>query len=147
MVVTRDSNGAAAKWRRMEMLTLVVGVAAVVTAQGCGRQGIERVPVAGQVLLDGEPLAHGTIRVEPAGARVAAAKLDREGRFVLTTYKPGDGVPLGTHPVAVNAAEQIGSNSVRWHAPEKYSDATLSGLTVMITGPEENLIVELLSNS
>lgn len=120
-----------------------LAVLAALCLAGCGGSAVERVPVSGQVLLDGAPLKHGTISVQPEGARMAAAKLDAEGRFSLMTYQPGDGAPIGTHPVSVNGAEQLGPYSVRWHAPPKYADASNSGIEVEITQATEDVVIEM----
>lgn len=126
---------------RMLLGSLFTGVVACVV--GCSEESIERVPVSGQVLLDGKPLQYGTIRVEPSGARMAASKLDSEGRFSLMTYAPGDGAPLGTHSVAVNGAEQLGPYSVKWHAPPKYAEASKSGLQMQIVEETDDVVIEI----
>lgn len=71
---------------------------AVATLPGC-QDGIKRYAVAGTVLIDGQPLTHGLIRVTPSGARPASAEIDQQGRFSLVTGGVGEGVPVGTHPV------------------------------------------------
>lgn len=111
-------------------------------AVGCSK-GPEIVPVSGQVLIDGKPLTHGFVQVAPKGFRAASGKIGPDGRFTLTTLKPGDGCLVGTHPAAVIATESINAGSQRWHAPKKYQDFATSGLTVTVTGPTDSLTIEL----
>ncbi len=41
----------------------------VVVLPGCGDGRPTRVPISGQVLIDGKPLTTGAVRLVPAGAR------------------------------------------------------------------------------
>lgn len=127
-------------------LAPVVGLAGVAlllgVSVGCSK-GIDRVKVAGQVLIDGEPLTVGFIRVYPEGARDSSSKLDSEGRFDLRTYKPGDGIPLGTHVVTVNGSEWLNATRKKWHSPPKYARVATSSLSIDVTGPTEDVVIEL----
>jgi hypothetical protein len=127
-------------FRRLLVVILVVGGAAAV---GCGDGRPTRVPVAGIVTIDGEPLKMGMIKFAPAGQRPAIGAIDGEGRFTLTTYEKGDGVITGTHRVSVTAVEPITERSNRWHAPKKYAESDSSGLEVTIDGPKDDLNIEL----
>ena len=120
-----------------------VALATCATIVGCSEE-IERIPVRGRVLIDGRPLKYGYVTVTPQGARPAMGQLDQDGRFDLTTYKPGDGTVLGTHPITVNAGEVLDSVRVRWHAPKKYAGLTTSGLSIEVTRDmEEEVAVEI----
>lgn len=110
---------------------------------GCGDGRPKRVPVSGQVLIDGVPLKHGTIQVIPEGDRAAFGKINSDGMFELTTFEEKDGCVLGKHKVAVIANETIDAKSQRWHAPKKYADPTESNLTVEITDAPKPLVIEL----
>lgn len=132
------------KLARSAWTTSAAAVMAIVaTAAGCGDGRPARVPVSGQVLIDGAPLSHGFIRLAPAGARPATAEIGPDGRFTLKTFEPGDGAVLGTHPVAIFGAEQLSPSKQRWHAPKKYANAKTSGLTATIDGPTDSLLIEL----
>ncbi len=123
-------------------LTLICG--GFCTLVGCG--GLdrpERVPVSGQVLIDGEPLTVGNIQILPDNARPASGKIDTNGRFEMTTFEPGDGVVPGTHRVVVVANEALGGTGQKWHAPKKYIDPTTSELTAEITEATESLEINL----
>jgi len=115
---------------------------------GCTDGRPKRVPVAGQVLIDGQPLTpkgpgYYYIRLVPADARPALGLIDSEGRFRLTTFEGEDGCTLGEHKVVVMAYEQIGPAACRWLVPKKYSDLRTTDKTVRITGPTKDLKIEL----
>ncbi len=73
--------------------TFVVTVAASLLCgiAGCRDGRPRRVPVSGQVLIDGQPLTVGTIRVIPTDARAATGRIDAAGRFSLMTFDKDDG--------------------------------------------------------
>jgi len=125
---------------------LIATMALVVVAAGCGDGRPTRVPVSGQVLIDGKPLDYGFVRLMVEGARPATAQIGPDGRFTLKTFDNGDGAVPGTHPVMVLAAEPLGSTKQRWHAPKKYADPATSGLTATIDGPTDSLVINLTWN-
>ncbi|NQT37365.1 MAG: hypothetical protein HQ581_07755 [Planctomycetes bacterium] len=110
---------------------------------GCGDGRPERVPVAGQVLIDGKPLTGGFVRVVPEDARAAQGEIDENGHFRLTTFDGEDGCVPGTHAVCVNAAITLGPERIQWLAPVKYRDTSTSGVTVTVEGPTDDLTIEL----
>lgn len=113
---------------------------------GCGDGRPMRVPVSGQVLIDGKPLTRGDVRfISPVG-RAAQGRLDNEGRFSLTCYEENDGALLGTHKVSITSAVGLGPNATRWFAPKKYSDCRTSGLTQEIASPTDNLVINISWN-
>lgn len=113
---------------------------------GCGRGGPKLVPVSGQVLIDGQPLAAGVpgfIQVIPADTRAATGNIDPQtGRFTLSTFEDNDGCPLGTHKVAVIVRTMVNTESVSL-IPEEYAKPETSGLTVSIDKPNDSLTIEL----
>jgi hypothetical protein len=119
-----------------------IALALMLFAVGCGDGRPKRVPVSGQVLIDGKPLAAGIIRVIPDGARPAMSYLDENGRFDLTTFNQGDGCVPGTHKVVV-LGNRRHPGRVEWLAPKKYWSPTTSGLTVTIDRPTDSLAIEL----
>lgn len=129
------------------VLSLTACAALAAALPGCGSDRPKTVPVSGEVLLDGQPLkAPGTVRVVPANARPATGEIDpATGRFTLTTFEKGDGCVPGTHPATVTARETIDNTQVRWLAPERYSQPGTSGLTINVTGPTQDLKIELKS--
>ena len=127
-------------------LTAGAALAALVGLTGCGEGGPKIVPVSGIVLIDGQPLTYGHIQVIPTGWRPASGRIGGDGRFTLTTTVSGDGCAVGTHPVAILAGESLTPETMKWHAPKRYADIATSGLTVTITGPTDDLKIELKSD-
>jgi hypothetical protein len=114
-----------------------------VALAGCGDGRPKRVPVSGRVLIDGQPLKAGMIRVLPADDRAALGAIGPDGRFTLTTFEPNDGCVLGKHRVTVSGNENRGPSAIFWHAPKKYIDPNESGLELDITGPLDNIELKL----
>lgn len=117
--------------------------AVLLAATGCGGGGPKIVPVSGVVLIDGQPLTYGHVQVLPTGWRPASGRIDANGRFTLTTTAANDGCAVGTHTVVVLAGESITPETMKWHAPQRYADPATSGLTVTISGPTDDLKIEL----
>ena len=113
---------------------------------GCGDGGPKIVPVSGIVTIDGQPLTYGHVQVLPSGWRPASGRIGGDGRFTLTTTAANDGCAVGTHPVAILASESLTPETMKWHAPQKYADSKTSNLTVTITGPTDDLKIELKSD-
>jgi hypothetical protein len=118
---------------------------------GCD-QGPERVPVAGRVLIDGQPLTKGTIRFVPETGRAASSQIAQDGSFrVISKSLAGSGMEIkglfpDTYRVAVLSSEpvdQTENSETRWLAPQRYADFRTSGLEVDIKKPNEKMIVEL----
>ena len=126
---------------------LVVGAAlaaAFLALAGC-EGGPKIVPVSGTVTIDGQPLTYGHVQVIPTGWRPASGRIGGDGRFTLTTTTSGDGCAVGTHPVAILAGESLTPETMKWHAPQKYADVSTSNLMVTISGPTDDLKIELKS--
>jgi hypothetical protein len=119
----------------------IFGVLLVIA--GCGDGRPSRVPISGQVLIDGQPLTRGQIQFIPQGSRASRAVLDEQGRFKLSCFDKGDGAVLGQHTVIIFGSEPIGSTKMIWHAPKKYTDASTSGVKQEINGPTENLVINI----
>jgi hypothetical protein len=133
--------------QRIESCVVILTVLTLLMAVGgCGSDRPERVPVAGKVMIDGEPVEHGSIRLIPPDARPSVGKLGPGGQFELTCFGGDDGSVLGTHKVTVTAVEQLDPNTQRWHAPKLYSTPSTSPLEVEIDGPTKDLVIELSWN-
>lgn len=125
------------------LATSMAVMAVLLALTGCGSDGPKMVPVSGTVTIDGQPLTYGQIQVLPNGWRPASSPIGSDGRFMLTTTVSGDGCPVGTHNVVVLAGEPVGQEAMKWHAPKKYANPTTSKLTITITGPTNDLKIEL----
>ena len=110
---------------------------------GCGDGRPARVAVSGQVLIDGEPLQQGNIKIVPEGARPSAGTIAEDGRFTLTCYDGNDGVVPGTHRVQISASELLDGSKVKWWAPKKYSDFRRSELVYEISEATDDLKIEI----
>lgn len=119
-------------------------------AVGCGRR-VELVPVEGRVILDGRPLAAGSIMLQPAAGPAARGRLDTDGRFRMGTYRQGDGVIPGPaavrvasfeKPAAPGDAESVLGKS---RVPDRYTNFQTSGLTVQVARGMAAVTVELSS--
>jgi len=124
---------------------LLVGISCC--AGGCGPNSEQRVPVAGRVLIDGQPLTSGTIRFVPESGRPASSAIMADGSFDLASESVNRvsemGVPRGKYRVQVSASNIVDDETIRWNAPEKYADFRTSGLDVTIDRPTDDLLVEL----
>ncbi len=125
---------------------VILTVALLPLALGCGDSSPDIVPVSGQVQIDGEPLASGVpgfIQVIPSEGRAATGSIDPEtGRFTLSTWEEGDGCLVGTHPAIVMMEQMVGFDSVSL-IPEDYTDLESTPLKVTVEEPTDSLVIEL----
>ena len=110
---------------------------------GCNDGNPQRVAVEGKVLVDGEPLTRGSIMFVPEGGRPSSSRIASDGSFVLGCFHDNDGALLGVHKVAVIAKTIVSDSKVKWHAPRRYNNYMNSGLTVEVTEPIHDLVIEL----
>lgn len=123
------------------VVAIVLSVACL--SAGCNDGRPRRVPVTGQVLIDGEKLRSGSIRFTPNSGRPASGVIDQDGNFSLSTFEPGDGCPLGLHRVSVIAFDDLNSNTRRWNTPKGYATPETSGITQNIEGPASDVRIDL----
>jgi hypothetical protein len=72
---------------------------------GC-QSGVPTAAVKGTVTLDDKLLANGTFRFEAPGLPSASGKIVNGEIVEVTTFRPGDGAPLGSHKVAIWALKE-----------------------------------------
>ncbi len=85
-------------WLTLAILTVVCG---------CGERKLVLHPVRGQIRYQGKPVDRATVLFRPktpAEGKTASSpsgETDAEGKFILTTYRRGDGAPAGEYYVGV----------------------------------------------
>ena len=100
-------------------------VVALLVSNGCDDGLVE---IRGVVTLDGEPLQAATVTfADPRGkGRPAGGFTDENGQFLLTSFRPQDGVPPGDYRVTVTKVAdgedfQTNSASIRNKLREAYA--------------------------
>ena len=124
---------------------IVLFVFVFVSISGCGDNLPKRVPVSGHVFYNGKPLESGSLFIQSPGQRSSYATLGPGGKFTVTTFTENDGLMLGKHQVAVISKEDVNSKTVKWFIPKKYSDIITSGLEIDITGPNNDVKIDVKS--
>jgi hypothetical protein len=129
--------------------SLLVVLLACVVAGGCSR-GPTLVPATGRVTLNGKPLDTGAIMVQPTAGPAAQAKINPDGTFQLSTFKPGDGAIVGAAAVRVFCRKNITppGGEQAWGPsliPDRYNRFDTSGLTVEIKAGMPPLEISLSS--
>lgn len=115
----------------------------IILMMGCSDGRPARVPVSGEVLIDGKPLKSGYIRFVSAEHRPSQGYLDVNGRFTLSCFEDNDGAVIGEHKIEIRGTEMVNPQLMRWHAPKKYADQQTSGLVQEITGPTDKIVINL----
>jgi hypothetical protein len=116
---------------------------------GCSKESPlpPRVPVSGTVLYQGAPVSGATVVFEgETAARPGVGVTDQAGKFRLSSYSEGDGVPPGKYRVAITkfeapppAQEDTSMEAAAARKPEpasapksllpkRYADSATSGL-------------------
>lgn len=133
------------------MVCLWIGV---LLAEGCSRGEPPVYPVHGRVLWQGKPLAEATVIFHPegGGSRSLTARTDRDGKFALTTHRPGDGAPAGWYQVSVEYRELVreGDEAMRVGRnllPRRYEAPETSGLRCQVRAVENELAPFELNDS
>lgn len=128
------------------MTGLVAGLTAVFLA-GCGNPTI--FPVHGQILdANRKPVTElegGTVEFESTDGKTSAnGPIDAEGRFRLTTERPGDGARVGPNRVAITRPYRGPDTPAPRVIDAKYDSPATSGLEVDVkpTRNEIELVVE-----
>lgn len=127
---------------------------ALVALLPCGCSSNDEVPVhpvQGKLVYRGRPIAEATVVLHSKGGpqrgQRPLAYTDAQGRFTLTTTRPGDGAPPGEYVVTVElrAPVTVGDEQVREGRhllPPRYSRAETSPLRLRVV-PGENPMTTL----
>ncbi len=115
---------------------------------GCGSSAglAPTAKVEGTVTYKGQPLATGNIVFYPANGRSGSGEI-KDGKIgSMTTFEPGDGVPLGANKVTIQAFDKpvVDMNTKRTSViPTKYGDANTSDLKADIKAGTNKVTFEL----
>ncbi len=108
---------------------------------GCGPPQEATVPVAGKVLVDGQPLTAGTVIFTPDTAKGNTSlheprgKLDGQGVYHLFLTKQREGAPPGWYKISLSAQRRKDANDRYSYVsvlPAKYADPEESGLALQV---------------
>ncbi len=97
---------------------------------GCSPQGPPRTPtfpITGQVYVDGQPAAELAVfftnanGVDKEQPTFSTANTDAEGKFEVSTYESGDGIPEGTYAVTFMWG-QVNLMTMSYGGPDKLND-------------------------
>lgn len=137
---------------RYALAICLCAMLAMPTFFGCGKPGLELIPITGVVTLDGKPVQGAAVVFQFQGSGPPARGVtDQNGQFQLTTKKANDGVVAGLHTVTVlgyldtpisssdsppDSDPEADPNQPRqgiWFVPERYSFPQTSQLTANVS--------------
>ncbi len=120
---------------------------------GCGRGGPALVAVEGTVTRNGGPWpARGTLAFEPVEVAAGAPRLygmaefQPDGRFAVTSFRPGDGLAPGRYKVTVESWAEWPTETSPGkgsYVPRAYRDAATTPLEVTVPAGQRRVRVEL----
>lgn len=126
-------------------LTVACGVSLLIGVTGCGNPGMAK--VSGTVTWQGTPVPDAVVQFLPTSKPGAGGRTDAEGRFSLTTLKPGDGAYVGQGRVTITPyVEWVGSDNPRPLSrprpdiPERYRTPDKTPLTAEVVAGKKNVI-------
>ena len=122
---------------------------AILVAVGCTEPSNRKptYPVSGQVVVDGQPAENLAVRAhqiegfDAENPTYASAFTDAEGRFVLSTYEAGDGIPEGKYSLTFMWGK-INPLSMAYGGPDRlkgrYTDPQKSEVVIDV-GPDSEI--------
>jgi hypothetical protein len=126
----------------MNWLKLCFLASAALVAASCGSKSASLHPVRGRVLYLGQPTPGAIVVFHPVGNDDPAAprpsgKVQEDGSFTLSTFKPGDGAPAGDYLVAIawidqNAQVDPAAEEKPNRLPSWYADPRTSQLNAKV---------------
>jgi hypothetical protein len=113
----------------------------LVAVLGCSSSNAPKTaPARGTITMGGKPLANVGVTFLPDGTGpIASANTNEQGEFNLRTVDPGDGAPVGTHRVVVDAAEEGPRKPGAPVIPDKYGRVDTTDLTAEVKAGEKNV--------
>ncbi len=140
----------------MKRLALALALCVVCTSCEPENNRKETFPVTGTITIDGKPgvrlqvKCHSTAGFDTANPTVSAAFTEADGKFAISTYEKGDGIPAGEYTLTVewgtfNAISMSYSGDKLYG---KYADPETSEIkfTVEPGVPTDPLTIELTTD-
>jgi hypothetical protein len=129
---------------------VVLSLLPLITAGGCGADGVGGVPVSGKITIDGEPIPHGTITFVAAdGGTPTGGGVIKDGAYTAKV-PPGKKIVLvlgnklvGKEPLYEGVPDSPMRDKYETLTPPAYNAKQLTPLKADITGPREDLNFEL----
>lgn len=128
-------------------------VAISLTLIGCGGGGPQVVPVSGIVTFNDKPIGKINVMFVPESqGMIAQGTSDENGKFTLSTLKPGDGAMMGNYKVAFKYISDTiadmpgftgGVKPEPSPIPLKYIDETKSGFTATVKASDNEFKFDL----
>ena len=123
------------------------------TLVGCGdAQRLATAPVSGRVTVGDQPVTKGQVIFTPEQGRSAKGTIGPDGAFTLSTYADGDGAIVGKHRIAVISVTRPADADPQdldvpsiWLIPQRYGNASTSGLSYEVTADGANDVTLELS--
>jgi len=129
----------------LEKMTATLVALLALAVVGCSDGDPQMIPIRGEVIYKGAPLADGMVVYLPNGgleAQQASGRIQPDGSFELTTSKKGDGVRIGEYNIVVQAYSGstermltreeteagVRSSEPKLIIPQRYIDPAKSGL-------------------
>jgi hypothetical protein len=109
---------------------------------GCGGStGPELTRITGLVTFDGKPVGPGTVGfvpIDPLGSP-ASGTIEKNGKFKMSVFNPGDGALPGSYKVAVTVVKEPAHGDDKGNlfpptflSPERYMNPDTSGFTITV---------------
>ena len=96
---------------------ILIVLSLVLSTAGCGHSGPETIKIRGRVTFDGGQCpAAGTVYFVPVDVssdlpcRPASGNFDADGKFTVTSFRPGDGLLPGKYKVRIECWKQPPDN-------------------------------------
>jgi hypothetical protein len=134
------------------LAAMLVAIASIGLTAGCGDGRVATAPVAGRVLVDGQPAAGAVVVLHPADAASLTAeaeklrpmgRTDEAGDFTLGTWESSDGAPAGRWKATVEWYLAEGASA---NADPESADAGVDRLGGVYANPDTTpLSVEIAS--
>ncbi len=128
---------------------LVLSTVVLAAVAGCGRRDIGR--VEGRITFEGRPVADAVVTFLPKNRPQAGGKTDADGRYVLNTFRKGDGAFQGSCQVTIGPYGEVTEEDLnpppgapprrpeeRTDIPEVYRSPATSPLTAEVVAGKTN---------